>query len=299
MEYQRDIFIDKIFKLAKADKNLFFISADFGAPALDQFLEELPEQFIHAGISEQNMIDVAAGMALSKKKVYVYAMAPFITLRCLEQIKCSLSMMNLPVTVIAVGSGLSYADAGPTHYVTEDLACVRSIVDAEVITPLDITTVEQLATLTYETPKFRIIRLEREKVPKIYNHKIDFDAGFNVINSGVEKAVVSSGYALQRFISSFPYEKKNIGVIDFFKIKPFNHLKLKSSLSKYKNLITLEEQTMHGGFGSAVLEVVSDLELQIKVKRHGLEEMYFFENIGRAELLNNHGLSIDKIADSI
>ena len=125
MEFQRDTFIKKIFDLAQKDSNIYFISADFGAPALDQFREKLPEQFIHAGISEQNMIDVAAGLSLAGNKVYVYAMAPFITLRCYEQLKCSLAMMDLPITVIAVGPGLGYADAVPTHYLTEDFACLR------------------------------------------------------------------------------------------------------------------------------------------------------------------------------
>ena len=137
MRFQRDAFINKVFELAEKDPSVYFISADFGAPALDQFREQLPDQFIHAGISEQNMIDVAAGLALDGNKVYVYAMAPFITLRCYEQLKCSLAMMNLPVTVIAVGPGLGYADAGPTHYLTEDFACLRALVQCELYSASD------------------------------------------------------------------------------------------------------------------------------------------------------------------
>ena len=146
LKYQRDVFIDAIYQAAINDKNIFFISADFGAPALDNFRELLPKQFIHAGISEQNMIDTAAGLALSGKKVYVYAMAPFITLRCLEQIKCSLAIMNLPVTIIAAGVGLGYADAGPTHYSNEDIACLRSIAGMQVFSASDETTTKFLAS---------------------------------------------------------------------------------------------------------------------------------------------------------
>ena len=112
-KFQRDVFIDTIFEAAKKDKNVIFISADFGAPSLDKFREQLPNQFIHSGISEQHMIDMAAGLSLSGHKVFVYAMAPFITLRCLEQIKCSLAMMSLPVTILAVGVGLGL----PEHQV--------------------------------------------------------------------------------------------------------------------------------------------------------------------------------------
>ena len=102
MRFQRDVLIDELYDLARRDKDIYFLSADFGAPSLDRFREDLADQFLHVGISEQNMIDMAAGMALSGKKVYVYAMGPFITLRCLEQLKCSLAQMNLPVTVISV-----------------------------------------------------------------------------------------------------------------------------------------------------------------------------------------------------
>ena len=84
VKFQRDVFIDEIYEAALKDRDIFFISADFGAPSLDKFRDNLPKQFIHSGISEQHMIDMSAGLALSGKKVYVYAMAPFITLRCLE-----------------------------------------------------------------------------------------------------------------------------------------------------------------------------------------------------------------------
>ena len=86
--FQRDYFIEALYKKAKKNKNIILLSADFGAPALDKLRKNLKSQFIHTGISEQNMINVAAGLALKKKKVFVYAMAPFVTLRCLEQHKC-------------------------------------------------------------------------------------------------------------------------------------------------------------------------------------------------------------------
>jgi transketolase len=99
----RDAFIDEIYKLALIDKDIIFMSADFGAVALDNIRENLPNQFIHAGISEQNMVDVGAGLALTGKKVFLYAMSPFITTRCYEQTKAVISSMQLPITLISVG----------------------------------------------------------------------------------------------------------------------------------------------------------------------------------------------------
>ena len=103
----RDAFIDEVYKAALNDKDIIFISADFGAAALDDFRKNLPEQFIHAGISEQNMVDVGVGLALTGKKVFLYAMAPFITTRCYEQVKAVVSSMQLPITLIAVATGIA------------------------------------------------------------------------------------------------------------------------------------------------------------------------------------------------
>ena len=183
LKFQRDVFIDVIYEAALKDKDVFFISADFGAPSLDKFRENLPKQFIHSGISEQHMIDMSAGLALSGKKVYVYAMAPFITLRCLEQIKCSLAMMDLPVTIIAVGVGLGYADAGPTHYLTEDIACMRSIVGLEIYSASDEYTTKFIAKKTLEDPKLRVVRLERHPLANIYTEDID------IIDSSMKKCL--------------------------------------------------------------------------------------------------------------
>ena len=136
-QFMRDIFIDKIFEHAKKDKNLFFTTPDMGAPSVDGFRKELPNQFIHSGICEQHMISMAAGLTLMKKKVICYAMAPFITSRCYEQIKCSVAAMDQPVNLVGIGVGLGYADAGPTHYTTEDIATMRVFPNIEIITPCD------------------------------------------------------------------------------------------------------------------------------------------------------------------
>jgi transketolase len=129
---QRDGFIEEIVNAIKRGEDIYFLSADFGAAALDELRRDYPQNFIHCGISEQNMIDVATGLALEGKKVFCYAMAPFISMRALEQIKCGPGIMDLPICLISVGVGIGYADSGPTHYVTEEFACLRSIIGAKI-----------------------------------------------------------------------------------------------------------------------------------------------------------------------
>ena len=300
--FQRDIFIDKIYEHALTDKDIFFISADFGAPSLDKFRENLPNQFIHAGISEQNMIDTAAGLSLAGKKVYVYAMAPFITLRCLEQIKCSLAMMNLPVTILAVGVGLGYADAGPTHYCNEDVACMRSIVGLDVCSASDAFTTEHLAKLTLKEPKLRVVRMERHALKSIYSKDEKFDnSGFKAIVEGEKTCVLSYGHMLHRANEAV----KNLSslnvkptLIDVFIFKPLSH-KLIESIKDYQNILTIEEQCLDGGFGSIIIESLSDIGFKNNIKRIGLPNKYFFENGGRDYLLDNNGLSVLNIENEI
>ena len=101
--FQRDVFINEIIKKLEKDKSIFFLSADFGAPALDRLREKFPNNFLHCGISEQAMLDIASGLALEGNKVFVYAMAPFLSLRAIEQAKCGAGLMNLPISIISVG----------------------------------------------------------------------------------------------------------------------------------------------------------------------------------------------------
>ena len=122
---QRDAFIEEITKRLEKDKSIYFLSADFGAAALDTLRERFPKNFLHCGISEQAMLDIASGLAIEGNKVFVYAMAPFISLRSIEQAKCGAGLMNLPICIISVGIGLGYADAGPTQTLSSAiLTCI-------------------------------------------------------------------------------------------------------------------------------------------------------------------------------
>ena len=299
--FQRDIFINKIYEAARKDNNIIFISADFGAPALDNFRTNLPKQFIHSGISEQHMIDLAAGLSLSGKKVYVYAMAPFITLRCLEQIKCSLAMMSLQVTIIAVGVGLGYGDAGPTHYLNEDIACMKSIVGLDIFSPSDSISTEFVASQTLNNPGLRLIRLERHSLENIYNDTTIFnEQGFSKIHEGNELAILSYGHLIHRSLKAVKELSKegiNVGLFDIYSTKPIPK-SLIENIKEYKKIITYEEQCLAGGFGASIIEYLSDNQIQIKVNRLGLPDRYYFENGGRELLLDHYNLSIDNLINT-
>ena len=131
---QRDTFIGDLFQVAKNDKDVILISVDMGASALDQWREELPDQFIWTGISEQHTINLAAGLANQGKKVYIYFMAAWLA-RCFEQIRYSCAMAKNPITLLANGVALGYAPAGPAHETNDDIAYMRSRLDLEIQCP--------------------------------------------------------------------------------------------------------------------------------------------------------------------
>jgi transketolase len=296
-QYMRDVFIDGIFEEAQKNKDIFFTTPDMGAPSLDQFREKIPKQYIHSGICEQHMISMAAGLTMMNKKVFCYAMAPFITSRCYEQIKCSIAAMQQPVNLVGIGVGLGYADAGPTHYTTEDIATMRVFPDIEIITAADEVFTKKLVTYCLNKDKFRFIRLDRDALPIIYkdSNKIDFELGFSEIyTKKSDCCIISCGYLLHKVSELIDRKNLNYSLIDLFKIKPIKKEFLEH-IKKYKTIITIEEQWLDGGFGSAILEKISEADLDIKVKRYGLEKKYLFENGGRNFLLNKFGLNLEKI----
>jgi transketolase len=297
--FMRDVFIDEIYNYAKKNKDIYFMTPDMGAPSLDRFRKDLASQFIHAGISEQNMITVASGMSVMNKNVICYAMAPFITSRCYEQIKCSISAMNQKVTLVGIGVGLGYADAGPTHYTTEDIATMRPFPNIEIITPADAYSTKIIASYCAEKPKFRFIRLDRDVLPGIYNKSnFNLTRGFSLLRSGKDKCIISSGYLLHKALKILKKKKNNFALIDLFRIRPFPKEIIKI-LKKFKEIIVIEEQWVDGGIGSLVLEMLNDNNVNIKVTRIGLDSDYFFENGGRDYLHEKFGLSYKKIEKAI
>jgi transketolase len=297
LELPRDVFIETIRTAAKRDRNIVFLCCDLGAKALDSFRLELGPQYIHTGISEQSMMDVAAGLALNGKKVYTYAMAPFITTRCYEQIKVALATMNLPVTIIGVGVGYGYDDAGPTHYGTDDLACMRVLGGIEILTPADTHATREAAHLTYQRPGLRYIRLDRAHLPDVYpaGDRRLIDDGLVEIEKGDDTCIVAHGYMLQYALKVSAELKKTgtrVGVIDAFRIKPIDGRVFQRIFRGYRRVVTVEEHFLSGGLGSVVLEGLADAGLTPEVRRIGIHDKYFFENGGRAHLHKLAGIDI-------
>jgi transketolase len=303
-ELPRDAFIEQVMQEAKRNKDVYFLCADLGAKALDSFRVELKEQFIHVGISEQNMMDVAAGLAQNGKIVYTYAMGPFITCRCYEQVKVALASMTLPTTIIGNGVGYSYDDAGPTHYATEDISCMRALGNIEIITPSDTQSTREAAKLTYTKPALRYIRLDRTFLPDVYGQGDTrfITDGLVEIDKGDDLVIIASGYMVQKareVRARLEKEGHKIGIIDAFRIKPITKNVLEKVLKPYSKIVTLEEHFLSGGMGSAIVEAMADFGIQKRVKRLGIQDHYFLENGGRSYIQKLAGIDVDTITKEV
>ena len=305
MKAQRDVFIQALYEKAIVDKDIVFISADMGAPALDQWAENLDDQFIAAGISEQNAINVAAGMAKEGKKVFVYMMASWLA-RCYEQVRYSCAMANNPITILGNGVALGYAPSGPAHEPNEDIALARTLLGIEVYSPSNENSTFQLVNLCLEKPQLRYIRLERsfDKEIKDFTYTVENSSKVLLRSSRYSQekiALISSGYLLGRAKKVFDSLKDSydIDLIDLWRIKPLDENHLTKILADRTHIVTLEEQTLDAGFGSAICEFLFDNKLTPSVKRIGLPEYYIFENGTRDHLLDTNGLSFESIKDEV
>ena len=317
----RDTVIQVITKAARHDPDIMFLSADFGAPALDEFRRDLPNQFIQTGICEQHMIDMAAGLALSGKKVYCYAMAPFLPSRCFEQIKCSLASMNLPVTLIGVGVGLGYDHSSMTHIQVEDIACMRTINHIEILTPADNIMAAAMARLTVEKPAFRYLRLERQSGehphPCIYDEAEAAEAlrlGFWSVRGDLSAnqasiMILTSGGLFNEAIDASLQLSMEYGistqVIDVVRIKPFAVENLVHLLDGRDHVptLTVEEHTLSGGLGATVCEAVvdyaSDHPFCWPIYRLGLHDGFELVNGNREQLRRHFHISKDDIVSEV
>jgi transketolase len=271
---------------------------------LDVFREHLPDQFIHAGISEQNMVDLASGLALSGKKVFLYAMAPFITARCYEQVKCVIASMNLPVTLIAVGVGLGYDHATLTHFTPEDIACMRALNGIEVLTPCDEESTEVIVNSAITNPDFRYIRLDRQAQVPVYNgnFKTVYERGFGHIFNGKDVAIIGCGILLKNAIAarkSLAIHGIDAGVIDLFRVKPINGAELSKLLLNYDSVLTVEEQLLEGGMGGAVAEVLVDFGVMTPTKRLGIRDGFAVVNGDRDILHGLYGIDTLNIINAV
>lgn len=296
----RDVFIASLERLAKKDKKIILIVNDQGAPSLDSFKKNLPKQFFNAGISEQNIIGVAAGLSIKGFVPFIYSINSFILYRTIEYIKIDLCAMKQPVKIFGVGSGFSYPEDGPTHHSTEDVSFIGSLPNIELYNPSDSIIIDHIVKKVYKSNRPSVVRMDRQFCEPIYS-KItpDIAQGFCELIKGKKNCIITTGFFTSRIKKLIQENNINCALIDFFEIKNYNVKNLVNTIKKYRNIITVEEHSLRFGIGSIISTIISDNNLSIKLSRMGLLENRTFDYGTRDMLLHENKLDNESIKKTV
>lgn len=303
----RDTVIRTLIELGKEDKDVELITGDLGFGVLKSFWETLPNQFINAGIAEQNMTGVAAGMALEGKKVFTYSIGNFPTLRCLEQIRNDCAYHNANVNVICVGGGYVYGSLGMSHHATEDIAILRALPDVTVICPGDPVEAALAVKKIAQTDGTCYLRLGRGGEQNVNTVIKEFEIGkayklrdAKDINKKV--AVFSTGAILEETSKACDMlEEQGIAVeqYSFPTVKPIDRAVIEDCAKRFDNIFTVEEHNIVGGFGGAVAEVLAECGGKAKLHRIGIDDFYCIEVGSQAYLREQVGINAEGIVKKV
>ncbi len=258
----RDSCIHSLTDLAEKDKKVFLITADLGFGLFDDFVKRCPRQFLNVGIAEQNMIGIATGLALEGRIVFVYSLGNFPTLRCLEQIRNDACYHGLNINIISSGCGLTYGALGVSHHATEDIGILRTLPEMTVIAPGDNWESSQAVPAIALHEGAGYIRLDRSTAGRTEKPGEIFKIGkARRIKDGKDISFLCTGGMLAvglKAAEDLNAEGISCRVVSFHTVKPLDGDEIKSAVKETGGIITLEEHTLHGGFGSAVAEYCMD-----------------------------------------
>lgn len=301
----RNAFVEELGRLGDLDPRVVLLSGDIGNRLFDKFKAAHPLRFLNCGVAEQNMMGVAAGMAMSGLRPIAYTITPFVTTRCLEQIRTDVAYHDAPVTIVGVGAGLAYAGLGPTHHSCEDIAFLRAIPNMIVLAPADSFELKACmrAILAQDRPAY--IRIGKKGEPKVHSDvPKDFVLGHALtIREGESVCLMSTGNMLPETLHAADLLADRgitAEVLSFHTIKPLDAERLTQVFARFRTVVTIEEHSVIGGFGSAVAEWLVDNRISVnEFLRIGTPDA-FYKLAGEQEYARGClGLSAEHIVDRV
>ena len=275
----RDAFTRALMREAAKDPKLTLITGDLGFGVLKPFWETYPDQFVNAGIAEQSMTGLAAGMAREGRTVITYSIGNFPTLRCIEQIRNDCAYHDANVKVVCVGGGFVYGSLGMSHHATEDMAIMRALPGVTVFTPGDPEEVEAIVPIMLKTPGTCYLRLGRGGEPTLHDGPVtDWQPPKALtLREGTDVAILSAGGILTQTVSAAAILAESgvsAEVVSFPCIKPIDAEKIAELAGRFRHIVTVEEHSVVGGFGSAVAEVLAENGASCRLHRIGMPDIY-------------------------
>lgn len=299
----RNAFAKEVTQLAKIDPRVVLLSGDIGNKLFDDFKQVDADRFYNCGVAEANMMGVAAGMALSGLRPIIYTITPFTTTRCFEQIRVDVCYHQVPVIIVGTGSGLSYAELGPTHHSLEDMAILRTLPNMCVIAPCDATELRLAlqAALKQNNPVY--IRIGKKGEPAIHSQLSQLHIGQAiVVREGAEVGLLSAGTLMPEVLAAADLLKAHhihAEVVSVHSIKPLDKNYLASASQRFKLLVSIEEHGMIGGLGGAIAEWRASQQDACPLLSLGTPDEFMHE-IGSQEYARaKYGLVADNIAAQV
>jgi len=296
----RDTFISQLTARAAGDPRINLIVGDLGFSVVDQFARDFPQQFLNAGVAEQSMIGIAAGMASTGKKVFVYSIANFPTMRCLEQIRNDICYHGLDVTIVSVGAGLAYGTLGYSHHAVEDIAVMRALPNLTIYSPADPQEVKAAVDEICSISGPAYLRLGKNKEPNLHAQIPALSNGEPLLlRQGSDITLFVTGAIAIRGIEAADALERDQGisvrVMSVPRIKPLNLNALVESAEGTQVVATLEEHSIAGGFGSALLEELAVNGIDMRVLPLGVSHQARDATGSQDYLRDLGGLSVQGI----
>ncbi len=273
----RNAFADEILQAARADARVVLLSGDIGNRLFDKFKVEFPGRFYNCGVAEANMISMAAGLAACGLRPVCYTITPFVTTRCLEQIKVDVGYHAMPVLIVGTGSGLSYASLGATHHSFEDIAILRTIPGMRVLAPADAPQLRAILLQELAGSQPAYLRIGKKGEP-ILTEGLPHSEGWSRMREGSALTLLSTGTILSEVLrAADALLEDNIAasVWNCACIKPLDKQTLLDLPAG--PVLTVEEHSVVGGFGSAVAGFLAQCRPGIRVLPLGIPDAFLHD----------------------
>ncbi|MDC1318149.1 GNAT family N-acetyltransferase [Candidatus Thioglobus sp.] len=275
----REAFMKSLFGLAEKDPNVMLITADLGYGVFEEFEKKYPNQYLNVGVAEHSMMGVASGLALEGRIIFTYSIGNFPTLRCLEHIRNDACYHELNINIVTSGGGFSYGGLGMSHHATEDLSIMRALPGINVIAPGTAWEAGEATIALCKDKKVGYLRIDKSKLdqPEISNNNFKIGRA-NIFREGKDITLIAAGGILEETVKA-SNELAKLGiesrVISLCSVKPLDVDMVRKACDETGGIITIEENNLVGGMGSAISETVLDNNFQPKVfKRIGLQDEY-------------------------
>jgi transketolase len=294
-----------VYELAKRDPRVIFIGSDLGPDTLKQLKAEMPDQFLMEGVSEANIVTMAAGLALEGRIPYINTIATFLTRRCFEQIVLDLGLHNTKVRLIASGGGVVYAPLGPTHLATDDIAILRAIPNMTILAPCDADEMRRLMSQTLEIEGPIYIRLGKGGDPIVSRADLPCEIGRAIpMRTGTDALVVATGICLQVALEA-DTQVEAVGVsetvLHLHTIKPIDSAAILQHAADVPVIVTIEEHTIVGGLGSAVAELLGEATFNPgkRFRRIGIPDVFPDQYGSQASLMERYDITASHLVNVV